>query len=148
MRITRIILPLAMALVFGAAALAAAGKPVIVMNGTEKWGKPDMGMQTAVLYGNPDSTGFYVIRLKLGPNWNFPVHYHPTQENVTVISGTFYAGIGDKFDKSKASAFPAGSFASLPPNLKHFAFTKSSGAVIQIEGMGPEKDIMVKGGKM
>lgn len=144
MRITRIVLSVAMVLAFGAAAWAASSGPTIVMNGTEKWGKPDMGMQTAVLYGNPNSAGFYVVRLKLGPNWVFPVHHHPTQENVTVISGTLYAGIGTKFDKSKAKAFPAGSFVSLPPNLQHFAFTKSSGAVIQIDGMGPEKDIMAK----
>jgi hypothetical protein len=58
------------------------------------------------------------------------------------------AGIGSKFDKSKASAFPAGSFVAIPEGLKHFAFTKSGAVVLQIDGMGPEKDIMVKGGKM
>lgn len=145
---TRTLLALAIVLSLGAAAWAAAAGPTVVMNGTEKWGKPQMGMQEAVLYGNPDKAGFFVVRLKAGPNWSFPVHYHPTQENVTVISGTFYAGIGDKFDKSKATAFPAGSFVSLPANLKHYAFTKSTGVVLQIDGMGPEKDVMVKGGKM
>lgn len=148
MRLTRMLLALTVALSVGVAAWAAAAGPTVVMNGTEKWGKPQMGMQEAVLYGNPDKAGFFVVRLKAGPNWSFPVHYHPTQENVTVISGTLYAGIGAKFDKSKASAFPAGSFVSMPANLKHYAFTKSTGVVLQIDGMGPEKNMMVKGGKM
>jgi hypothetical protein len=35
--------------------------------------------------------------------YKIPPHWHPTDENVTVLSGTLGAGMGDKFDKSSAS---------------------------------------------
>lgn len=61
-----------------------------------------------------------------------------------MLSGTFYAGIGAKMNKSTAGAFPAGSFIALPANVKHYAFTKSGPVVIQIDGMGPNENIMEK----
>lgn len=128
----------------GSAAYAAnANAPVVVMPGHEHWGKPDMGASTAVLYGNPDAGGFYVVRLKTGANWKFPPHFHPGRESVTVVSGTFYAGIGSKWDDKKLTAFPAGSFISLPPKMPHFAMTKEP-AVIEIAGTDKFADVMIK----
>ncbi|HET9095235.1 MAG TPA: cupin domain-containing protein [Candidatus Baltobacteraceae bacterium] len=143
MRQFRVLLALAIALGIGGAAWAASS-PTIVMPAQLKWQPQPGNYSMAVLYGNPGKSGYYVIRLKLPPNWTFGTHYHPAQENVTVISGTFYAGLGSKMDKSKVTAFPAGSFVAMPPNVRHYALTKSEGAVIQIDGQGPSKDIMVK----
>jgi uncharacterized RmlC-like cupin family protein len=143
MRLTSLLFSALLVTLLGTAAIAGEG-PTISMPGQEQW-KPQPGKYSmAVLYGDPSKAGFYVVRLKMGPNWIFPVHYHPMRENVTVISGTFYAGIGSKFDKTKVTAFPAGTFVSLPPKLPHYALTESSGAVIQLEGMGPLQDMMVK----
>jgi quercetin dioxygenase-like cupin family protein len=114
------------------------------MSGQETWAAPQMGASQAVLYGDPTKPGFYVVRLKVGPNWAFPAHYHPQRENVTVISGTFYAGIGDKLDRNGGKAFAAGTFVSMPPNVHHYAYTKDEGAVIQIDGEGPENNIFLK----
>ncbi|MBV9269578.1 MAG: cupin domain-containing protein, partial [Candidatus Eremiobacteraeota bacterium] len=62
----------------------------------------------AVLTGDPTKPGPYVIRLKVPANTKLPAHYHGDTERVTVISGTFYVGLGDKVDAAKATAFPAG----------------------------------------
>jgi len=140
-------LRIAMTFVFAAAlcsvAFAASG-PVVVMPGQEHWAAQPGNFSMAVLYGDPSKSDFYVVRLKLPANWTFPVHYHPARENVTVISGTLYAGLGTKMDKSKAAAYPAGSFISLPAKLPHFAFTKSQPTVIQLEGTGPMENTMMK----
>ena len=115
------------------------------MPGQVKWTTQQPGnFGMAVVYGDPSKSGFYVIRLKLPANWTFPVHHHPTQENVTVLSGTFYAGIGSKMNRGAAMAFPAGSFIAMPANVDHFAFTRSGPVVIQIDGMGPSQNIMSK----
>jgi hypothetical protein len=37
-------------------------------------------------------------------NYKVPAHYHPKDETVTVISGDFHVGMGDKLDMQKASA--------------------------------------------
>lgn len=134
------------ALLAGAAGVAAiaAGTPTVVMNGQEQW-KPQPGnFDMATLYGDPSKAEFYVVRLKVPANWSFPAHTHPERENVTVISGTFYAGLGTKLDAAKVTAYPAGSFISLPAKLPHYALTKDEGAVIQLEGTGPMSNDMIK----
>lgn len=134
---------LAAAFAFAVSAASAASGPTVVMPGQEKYAAQPGNFQMAVLYGDPSKPGLWVVRLKLPANWMFPVHYHPSRESVTVISGTFYAGIGKKIDKARASAFQAGSFVSVPPNLPHYAFTKGP-AVIDITGTEPLKNVMIK----
>src|SRR5260370_37501124 len=95
------------------------------------------GAQLAVLEGNPGgATGDYTIRLKMPDGYRIAPHWHPKRENVTVISGTFKVGMGDRFDESKSGEFPAGSFAYLDPDMHHYA--KASGEVEgQVHGMSP-----------
>jgi len=126
-----------------ASTVLAASSPTVVMPGQEKWTPQGGGYSMAVLYGDPSKSGFYVVRLKTGANWVFPAHSHSARETITVISGTFYAGIGNKMDPKKLNAFPAGSFISLPPGLAHYAMTKQP-AVIEIAGTEPLKDNMIK----
>lgn len=94
------------------------------------------GAQVAVLSGNPFGTGDYVLRLKMPAGYQIPAHNHPTVENVTVISGQFHAGMGDKLDKAKSLTFQPGGFAALPANMNHFAWTDSE-TVVQVHGAGP-----------
>ena len=63
-------------------------------------------------------------------------HSHPGVEHLTVISGTFNLGMGEKFDKSGGRALGAGGFAFMPPGMKHFAWTTGE-TVIQLHGVGP-----------
>ena len=126
-----------------ASTVLAASSPTVVMPGKETWVKQDGGYSMAILYGDPSKAGFYVVRLKTGANWTFPPHTHPGRENVTVISGVFYAGMGKKMDPKKMTAYPAGTFMSLPANTAHYAMTKQP-AVIEISGTEPLKDVMVK----
>ena len=97
------------------------------------------GAQLAVLEGNPmASTGDFTIRIKMPDGYRFPPHWHPNRENVTVISGTFKLGMGDKFDESKMETFGPGSFAYLDPDMHHYAIA-SGDAVVQVHGMSPVK---------
>ena len=59
-------------------------------------------------------------------------------EHVTVISGTFNLGMGEKVDKSGGRALSAGAFAFMPPGMRHFAWTTGE-TVIQLHGTGPWK---------
>jgi hypothetical protein len=95
------------------------------------------GAQLAVLEGNPGaSTGDYTVRLKMPDGYRIAPHWHPKRENVTVISGTFKVGMGDRFDESKMGDFPAGSFAYLDPDMHHYAMA-SGEVVVQVHGMSP-----------
>lgn len=125
------------------ASAATSSSPTVIMPGHETYGKPDMGASMAVLYGDPSKPGLYIVRMKVGAGWKFPPHYHAARENVTVISGTFYAGIGSKWDDKKLTAFPAGAFISVPAKTPHFAMAKTA-TVVDITGTEPLADIMVK----
>jgi quercetin dioxygenase-like cupin family protein len=107
---------------------------------TIKWGPAPpalpKGAQLAVLTGDPGAKGPYVVRVKLPAGYQVPAHNHPTIENLTVISGTFNIGMGDKLDKKHAQTLKAGAFASMPARMNHYAWA-STAAVIQLHGVGP-----------
>ncbi|HKZ78970.1 MAG TPA: cupin domain-containing protein [Pyrinomonadaceae bacterium] len=94
------------------------------------------GAKLAVLEGNPFNPGLYTMRLSMPAGYRIPPHWHAKVEHVTVISGKFNLGMGEKFDQSKGNAMPAGTFGFLPPQMKHFAWA-SEETVIQLHGEGP-----------
>jgi anti-sigma factor ChrR (cupin superfamily) len=105
-----------------------------------KWGPGPAflpkGAEVAVLSGDPAKDGLYVIRAKLPAGYRVPAHNHPTAEMVTVISGKFHLGMGDKLDEKKGAVLTAGGFAEAPAKMNHYAWT-SGPTVIQIHGQGP-----------
>ena len=113
---------------------------IMVTPGDVTWtdGPPALpaGSRVAVIEGDPKNPGLFAMRLKLPANYRIQPHWHPADEHVTVISGTFNMGMGDKFDASTGSALPVGSFAVMPAKAHHFAFTKEE-TVVQIHGIGP-----------
>lgn len=105
-----------------------------------KWGPvPPVfpsGGEIAVVAGDPGKAEPFVIRFKAPAGYKVAPHTHPIDENVTVISGTFHVGMGEKFDESKAAALPAGGFAKLPPGMAHYVwFTEPT--ILQLHGIGP-----------
>jgi len=100
------------------------------------------GAKLAVLEGDPFKPGLYTMRLSVPAGYRIPPHYHKKFEHVTVISGTFNLGMGEKFDSSKGTAMPAGTFGFLAPGMRHFAFANEP-AVIQLHGEGPWEIVYV-----
>jgi quercetin dioxygenase-like cupin family protein len=118
----------------------AADDHVVVSADNLKWGPAPpafpKGAQIAVVTGDPSKEGLYVYRIKLPAGYKVPAHYHPNDENITVISGTFHIGMGDKLDEKKGDALKAGGFALQPKGMAHYAwFTEDT--IIQVHGMGP-----------
>ncbi len=75
-----------------------------------KWGDAppflEKGAQAVVLQGDPSKAGFFALRLRLPDGYRIAAHWHPTEERLTVISGTFHLAMGDSFDTSAGSATP------------------------------------------
>ena len=105
-----------------------------------KWGPaPPMlpaGAQIAVLQGDPSKPAPYAVRLKFPANYAIPAHSHPTDENVAVVSGAVYFGMGDKLDKTAGEALSQGGFTSVSAGMNHYAYTKGE-ATILLFGIGP-----------
>jgi hypothetical protein len=116
------------------------GTMVMVPPGEIKWADAPpalpKGAKAAVLYGDPSKPGLFIMRLRFPANYKIPAHWHPADEVVTVVSGTFFMGHGDKLDASAGKALPVGAFVSMPAKMHHFAYTKKE-AIVQLSAMGP-----------
>ena len=96
----------------------------------------EKGASFTVVSGDPGKAGLYVVRLKMPAGYKVMPHWHPTDEHVTVVSGTFALGMGDKLDEATMTSLPAGGYALLPAEMHHYAMAKTE-AIVQVHGMGP-----------
>ena len=96
------------------------------------------GAEMAVLQGDPSVAGaIFTVRLRLPNRYVLPAHFHPTDENVTVIKGTFLVGIGDSFDRDALlPPLHRGDFITAPANVNHFALAKGR-TEVQVHAIGP-----------
>src|SRR5689334_20197660 len=129
----------AIAVIFaGLASAAMAGESEGFVNPKDiKWGPapPALpnGAQIAVLQGDPFKSGPFVIRLMVPAGYKIPPHWHTHDESLTVISGSFYFGTGDKAQTSNAPTITAGAFHYLSGKDHHYLVAKTP-SVIQING--------------
>lgn len=104
---------------------------------TIRWKPFYDGAEIATLEGDPSKAGsHYVIRIRHRDGLRVPPHWHPFDEQLTVISGTWVMGMGEKFDLAGAQEFAAGSYIVSPKNVPHFALSRGE-TVVQVHGVGP-----------
>jgi hypothetical protein len=113
----------------------------IYMNPSDvKWGPAPpvfpKGAKMAVLQGDPGKDGVFVARLMMPANYRIQAHWHSKDEDLTIVSGTFFLAEGDKLDINHAHAMKVGAYHHLPAKTHHYAFTKGT-TVVQINGQGP-----------
>jgi hypothetical protein len=123
---------------------SAAGNPsadqVLVNAKSVKWvAAPPVlpkGAMVAVLHGDPNTEGQYVMRVMMPPRYKMPFHWHSKTEHVTVISGALFVASQETYDKRIAHPVKQGGFLYVPARAQQFAFTKGK-TVIEIHGEGP-----------
>lgn len=96
------------------------------------------GAEMAVLSGDPTVAGaLFTVRLLMPDGYIIPAHWHPTDENVTVIRGEFLIGLGDTFDEATLlSTLEPGDFITAPANANHFAMARGE-TEVQVHAIGP-----------
>ena len=94
------------------------------------------GAKFVVLEGDPAKEGPFTMRVRLPDGYQIPPHFHTGVEHVTVVSGTFNVGLGEKFDRTATKAMPAGTFGYWPPPMRHFAWAEGD-TILQLHGLGP-----------
>ena len=105
-----------------------------------KWGDAPpvfpKGAKMTVLEGDPGKAGVFVARLQMPAHYKIAPHWHTQDEDLTIISGTFYLAEGDTMDAKAGHAMKAGAYHHLPGKTHHYAYTKGP-TVVQINGQGP-----------
>ena len=111
----------------------------IIHFGDLKWTPIIKGCDLASVSGDANADGgTFVIRLRCADGTKIPAHWHPTDENVTVLKGTFLVGMGESFDETKLQTMNVGNFISMPKEMRHYALSKGE-TIVQVHGAGPFK---------
>jgi len=125
---------------FGSFAMAQTPAHVMENLNTAKWGPAPpflpAGAQLVVLAGDPTKAVPYTVRLKFPANYDIPAHSHPGDENVAVVSGELFMGMGTRLDRKAGLGLAVGGFALMPANMNHFAYTKGETTIL-LYGQGP-----------
>jgi quercetin dioxygenase-like cupin family protein len=96
-----------------------------------------MTQDVQVLYGDPDKPNEpFVIRIRELAGGIIPPHRHPVDEHITVVQGTLYFAVGDRFDRAELRELKAGSYVFIPKGSIMFGYTPEA-AVVQVHGVGP-----------
>lgn len=105
-----------------------------------KWGPVPAflppGAEIAVLDGDPGKAVRITLRLKMPAGYQISAHWHPTQEDVTVISGSLNVGMGDVLSKTGGTLLKSGGFVALGARMNHYVWTDEE-TVVQVHMNGP-----------
>jgi anti-sigma factor ChrR (cupin superfamily) len=111
----------------------------IVHSSDLHWTPIMKGCELAPVAGDFNVEGeAFVLRIRCADGTKVPAHWHPTDENLTVLKGIFLVGTGDKYDATKLSPMDVGNFTMMPKEMRHFALCKGE-TTVQIHGTGPFK---------
>jgi ketosteroid isomerase-like protein len=117
-----------------------AAQHVMIAPGAITWGDapPSLppGARMAVVSGDPTQAQPFVIRAQIPAGYKIAPHWHPTEENLTVLSGTVSLGMGETFDQPAMKDLSTGGFTAIPADMRH-SFMAKTAATIQVHGMGP-----------
>jgi ketosteroid isomerase-like protein len=94
------------------------------------------GSQMAVVSGDPAQAQPFVIRARVPAGYRIAPHWHPTAENLTVLTGTIALGMGEQFDQAALTDLGPGGYATMPAEMRHF-FLARTAATFQVHAMGP-----------
>jgi len=103
------------------------------------------GNRSAVLAGDPNGTGLYLVINKWlkGNNFSRP-HFHANDRFITVLKGTWWVGSGRKFDPADTVPMHEGTFVTHFGGQVHWDGAKEEDAVLLIVGMGPAASTRVE----
>lgn len=93
----------------------------------------------AAIYSEPARAGAYAFRVRARAGHSLPPHTHPDERTITVLQGTYWAGVGETFDRDGLIAYPAGSFYVIPAGLPHYSAVLEGEVEFQEAGVGPSR---------
>ena len=103
-----------------------------------KWVRNAAGTnEQAVLFGDPSKPGPYVVRIRWLPGNMSRPHFHANDRFFVVLSGTWWMGTGETFDRESTVPAPAGSYVIHYGGKVHYDGAKTEETIIQVWGMGP-----------
>ena len=99
--------------------------------------EPGSPLRYALIHGDPLKPGApFAFRYRCSSGYKAAPHWHPVDENIVVLHGTFSVGTGDKFDTASMQDIPTGGYGFVPARMNHFAACKGETDFL-VYGIGP-----------
>jgi hypothetical protein len=98
----------------------------------------------AAIYNEQSLPGAYAFRVRAQAGHTLAPHTHPDERTITVLSGTYWAGVGTTYDESRLVPYPAGTFYVIPAGLAHYAAVLEGEVVFQEAGVGPSRFDLIR----
>ena len=98
-----------------------------------------LGVQRAVIQGDPSKPGLYVIRIRVPRGVMSRNHFHREDRHAVVLQGTWYTGTGDEFAPDRTIGLKPGSYMMHPAGEHHFDGAKDEDVILQLVGIGPSE---------
>jgi quercetin dioxygenase-like cupin family protein len=109
----------------------------VVTTDSIQWKPLRPGAEIAVVSGDPNKEGSpFVMRFRYTGKARIPPHWHPTDEHLTVLSGTFRLGVGEGGEEGATTTLTAGAYAFVAAKMAHYAWTDGD-TTVQVHGIGP-----------
>lgn len=114
-----------------------------------KWNATEnnkLGVQTAVLEGDPSKPGFYLTINRFPPGVMSRPHTHPDERHCVVLRGTWYTGEGKDWTPEKTIGLKPGEFMRHPSGGPHYDGALEEEVLVLISGYGPTRaDVLDRG---
>ena len=106
----------------------------------------DLGVQTAVVEGDPAKPGYYLIVNKFPAGVMSRPHYHNDERHAIVLKGTWYTDEGDVFRPKETVPLKQGDYMRHPAGGHHYDGALDEEVIVAISGTGPSRTISLDGG--
>jgi len=115
-----------------------------------KWNATEgntLGVQTAVLEGDPSKPGFYLTINRFPPGVMSRPHSHPDERHCVVLKGTWYTGEGtNEWTPANEVGLKPDEFMRHPSGGVHYDGARDEEVWVLISGYGPTRaDVVDKG---
>jgi hypothetical protein len=109
--------------------------------GFEPWGNlPPRSGEMAMLYGDFNQPGPYLVMMKWNPRWFSAPHTYATDRIQVVVSGTWFVNSGHDFQPQDAVPVGPGGYVKRTAGTPHYdgvPANQPDPAVIAVFGLGP-----------
>ena len=78
----------------------------------------------------------YVIRIHSEAGYIVMPHFHPEDEHIVVVKGSWALGMGERFSPDTLETMDVGAYGLVAKKMAHFARSRTD-AIVQVHGVGP-----------
>lgn len=95
-------------------------------------------IEVAVVSGNPNEPGPFVIRLRMPSGMKIAPQRYPDDRELTILKGIFWSAEGESYNWKEMNEYKAGTVIQKPTGKAYYGWARTA-VILEEKGMGPTK---------